>query len=205
MIYLRRVYRPLKIYVVDAETAVIDISQDNYDPINCSICEIGIVNVDLATGNIEYVFDSICQEKKGCSPDSWIFKETTLTYEDVLKSNFLHDIQSKIQGIFDEGIPVTSWSHDFDFLHLEHPSRGFTIPVKFWDPKITLTNFLKISNPHHSGYKWPRVDEAFEYFNPNTALTYSHRAIQDAKVEADIIFRAVQRWPILLERWQDFV
>lgn len=196
---------PEEIYIVDVETAVINTSWDNYDPINCSICEIGIVKLHLISGKIETIFHNICQEEKEFNPNSWAFTNTSLTYDDVCNSAFLSTLQSEIQSLFNEQIPVTSWSHDFDFVQLEHPSRGFIIPIKFWDPKITLTDFLKIPNPYHPRYKWPRVDEAFKYFYPEVEFSHSHRSIQDATAEASIIYKAVKTWPILLEKWRDFL
>ena len=196
---------PEEIHIVDVETAVVNTSLDNYDPINCSICEIGIVKLHFKSGKIETILQKICQEEKGCNPNSWAFTNTSLTYEDVCNSDFLSTLRPEIQSIFKNKIPVTSWSHDFDFVQLEHPSRGFNIPVKFWDPKITLTDFLKIPNPYHFGYKWPRVDEAYKYFFPDVEFSHSHRSIEDAKAETSIIFKSIQKWPILLEKWKDFV
>ncbi len=40
----------MEIIVVDIETGVIEPTLNNYDTDNCLICEIGIVNLDLETG-----------------------------------------------------------------------------------------------------------------------------------------------------------
>ena len=76
---------------------VVDIEHGNFDPDvnrfhsdNCTICEIGIVNLNLDTGIIDIVFNKTCRENKLCSPLSWVFQNSSLTYDEVTKSNHLH-------------------------------------------------------------------------------------------------------------------
>ena len=88
---------------------------------------------------------------------------------------------------------------------LEHPLRNFEIPQKYWDPMIILTDYLKIPFPSGGvGYKWPSFQEALEYFNPGKTLGQGHRAIYDAKIAAEIIFQAVKKWPLLINKWTDY-
>ncbi len=195
----------MEIYVVDIETGVIDLHCDNYVPGNCTICEVGVTRLDLSSGEITPVFDKVCKEESMCSPGSWVFNATSLSYQKVVDAEYLSQYREELQAFFDEGIPVTSWSHDFDFSHLEYSGRGLSIPTRFWDPKITLTGFLKIPNPYRSGYKWPKVEEAYSYFFPDEEFTHQHRAIHDAVAESKIIYHSVKKWPVLLDSWRDYV
>lgn len=194
----------MEILVIDIETGVIDPKKDPFDIDNNSICEIGVVKLNLDTGDIQTIFNRTCQDNHMCSPSSWVFQNTSLTHDEVTASEHIHDLKDVIQDILNKN-PVTSWSHDFDISLLEHPSRSFIIPVKFWDPKITLKNFLKIPQSLGYGYKWPKVQEAFEYFNPEKRYEQTHRAIQDARMSAEIIFQAVEKWAVLRNKWEEYV
>ena len=193
------------ILVVDIETGNFNPEVDNFRPDNCTICEIGIVNLNLDTGLIDIVFNQTCREDKLCSPLSWIFKNSSLTYDEVTKSDNLRNFHNEIQKIFNTK-PVTSWKQEFDFKLLEHPSRNFEIPQKFWDPMKVLTDYLKIPFPSGGfGYKWPKLHEALEYFNLGERRKQEHRAMDDAKNVAEIIFQAVKKWPELINKWTDYV
>lgn len=188
----------MNIAVVDIETASIN-PRIKFKVENDIICEIGIVKLDLESGEITNLFDQICHEEKCCSPKSWIFKHSDLTYSEIAESTYLDDVKEEIQSIFNE-YPVTAWNQQYDFRRLEHPSRGFTINNKFWDPMIMLTNLIKIPHPHRNGYKYPSVPEGWKYFNPDTKFVHKHRAIQDARDEAQIIYQAITKWPELIEK-----
>jgi len=191
----------MNILVVDIEIGIIDLNKNKWDLDNCMICDIGIAKLDTITGSISKVFDKICQEKQGCSPDSWVFKNTDLSYDDVIDSDYLSSQKATLQQILDEGGHVTSWGHDFDLARLEH--RGFKIPNKFWDPLITLTKYMKIEGPY--GYKWPKVEEAYLHFNPGQICPQNHRAMNDAVIEAEIIYQSIRKWPELIDSWQDYI
>lgn len=187
----------MNIAIVDIETTSIN-PWIKFKVENDVICEIGIVKLNLESGEITDLFNQTCREEKCGSPKSWIFKNSDLTYPEIVDSNFLGDIKEDIQSIFDK-YPVTAWNQNYDFKRLEHPSRGLIIDNKFWDPMIKLTNLIKIPRRHRSGYKFPSVPEGWKYFNPDTKFVHKHRAIQDAKDEAQIIYQAVTKWPELIE------
>lgn len=194
-----------EILVIDTETGIFNPVIDNRDLDNCTICEIGIVNLNLDTGAVDTLFNKTCREDKVCSPSSWIFQNSSLTHEDVTNSNHLNNFHDEIQKIFNMK-PVTSYNQGFDFRILEHPSRNFVIPLKFWDPMLVLTDYLKIPSP--SGgfrYKWPTLQEALEYFNLDEKIDQKHRAIYDARKEAELIFQAVKKWPVLINKWTDYI
>lgn len=189
----------MKIAVVDIETASIN-PHIKFKLENDIICEIGIVELDLDSGKTMNLFNQVCQEEKCCSPKSWIFKNSNLTYLEIAESNQFGDIKDEIQSIFDK-YPVTAWNQAYDFTRLEYPSRGLKINNKFWDPMIVLTKLLKIPHPYRKGYKYPSVPEGWKYFNPFSKFVHKHRAIEDAKDEALIIFQAVTKWPELKDKF----
>jgi DNA polymerase III epsilon subunit-like protein len=195
----------MKILVVDLETTSHDPMIDDMRNLeNSIISEIGVVRLDLETGKIEPVFDSICREDKTCSAQSWIFGNSSLTHEDVLSAEHLQAYKDELQELFDH-YHATSWWHEYDFSRLEHPSRGIRIQHKFWDPALALRTYLKIPFPDGTDYKRPGVSEAYQYFNPGRTLDHPHRALKDAEIEARIIFSAVQKWPELKNNWQHYV
>lgn len=194
----------MEILVVDIETANIDITKNIWDIKNCLICEIGVVNLNLDSGEIKSLFNKTCKDYNSPDPESWIFKYTSLTSKMVEESNNFEDFTDELQEIFIRK-PVTAWGHNKDLRILTSFPRYLRTPSTFWDPKCVLTNFLQIPLDSGGGYKWPKVTEAFEYFYPNEKWQQTHRANDDAKIEADIIFQAVEKWPILKNEWKQFV
>ena len=194
----------MKILVVDLETGMIDAVGDPFDPGNCVICEIGIVRLDLATGEVSEVVNKICREGPPCHGDSWIFRNSSLTLDQVSCSITLADLRNDVQFVLAGGLPVTSWGHGFDLRILE--SRGYAIPLRFWDPLRTLAPYLGMPSPYGYGWKWPSVEEAYAFFHPWKALyTLSHRAVEDALTEASIIYDATVTWPELTSDWSSYI
>ena len=163
------------IYVVDIET-------DHLDCDVGSIVEIGIVLFSLDTKKIYCVFSSLIQEGKSINPDAWIFKNSSLKYEEVSKAKFLSEIFYVLQEIFSQGV-FTSFNQKFDFAWLE--SRGFKIGNIFYDPMVVLTPIMKLSHVYY-GFKFPSVEEAY-YFLFHEYVREDHRALSDAFIEAKIV------------------
>lgn len=164
---------------------VLDIETTHFLPRSGIICEIGLCWLNLKTGKITRIFDTICQEKnKYIDPNAWVFKNSDLKYKDVLKAPFLDDFKNKLQKVFDTAVPVTAFNQQFDFTFLV--DRGFKIYNRTFDPMLELTNILKIRN--YYGYKWPSVQEAWNYFFKDSDYVEKHRAIDDAIHEAKIVY-----------------
>ena len=91
--------------------------------------------------------------------------------------------KEKVQEIFDK-YPATAYNKKFDFDFLR--DRGLVIrdlPC----PMILATDICKI--PHANGYgnKWPKVQEAWDFFFPDTGYIEKHRGANDAEHEALIV------------------
>lgn len=164
--------------------SVLDIETTGLDPYFDMICEIGLCFLNLDSGKIEPIFNIICQEEnKDFDENSWIFQNSDLTIYIVREAPYLEKYRETLQRILDKN-PCTAYNQNFDFSLLE--SRDFKIHKKFWDPMRRLTPILKI--PRYNGYKWPSVQEAYNYFYPKERYVERHRALDDAKHEAKIIY-----------------
>lgn len=170
------------------EIAVVDIETSGFQKQGGLIVEIGIVGLNLETGNITNEFDEIVKEdgfgeSHSKAPYGWVFQNSDLKYEEVLYADNLISMIPKIQTIFDKySLGATAFNKQFDFGFLK--SRGFKIKEL---PCIMLSAAPIVDLPPNPGFsdaKWPKVEEAWEYFFPNTAYKEAHRALDDARHEA---------------------
>ncbi|MFX1525697.1 MAG: exonuclease domain-containing protein, partial [Promethearchaeota archaeon] len=157
------------------------------------IVEIGIVKLDLSSGKITVLFDSLVKEPTFGEDhkSSWIFENSNLSFDEVLNAPLLKDVIPQIQSIFNES-SVTAYNKSFDLGFLK--SRGVDIPSELPCIMKTATNLLKI--PFLRGnkkYKWPSCQESFEYFFPATSYIEKHRAADDATHEAKILYEIFRR------------
>ena len=115
--------------------------------------------------------------------DSWIFKNSDLEFKDVANSPSLN--VGALQQIFDK-YPATAYNKKFDFDFLK--DRGLKIN-ELPCPMIIATDICKI--PHVNGYgnKWPKVQEAWDFFFGDTGYIEKHRGCDDAEHEAMIVLR----------------
>lgn len=172
--------------------AVIDIETTGFQNQGGLIVEIGIVGLDLETGDIKNEFDAIVKEAEFSdrhirSPFGWVFQNSDLNYEDVSLANSLESYITEIQTILDKyPLGATAFNKQFDFGFLK--SRGLIIKEL---PCIMLTATDVVNLPPNPGYntpKWPKVEEAWEYFFPNKNYVEAHRALDDARHEALIAY-----------------
>lgn len=178
----------MKILILDIETTGF-LNQGG------KIVEVGIVELDLSTGEKEIIFDEVTHERvitREEVENSWIVNNSTLTVEDVRRSTPLHKLKPQIQEILNRyDLGATAYNNDFDFGFLE--DRGFIFPVKLACPMKLSTNICKIPSPRGSGYKWPKVEEAHLFFFGDVGYVEAHRGADDAFYEADIIYELYKR------------
>ncbi len=173
---------------------IIDIETTGFINKGGKIVEIGIVELDTENGNRKVVFDKVTHEKgitRNEVENSWIIKNSDLSVEDVRLSKRLDLLKNEIQGIINNypaGVTAYNRSFDFDFLE----SRGFKFPKKLPCPMILSTNILKLPGKY-GDFKWPKVEEAYDYFFSNNNYTEKHRGADDAMHEAEIVFELVKR------------
>lgn len=170
---------------------IIDIETTGFLQKGGKIVEIGIVELDLSTGERKVVFDQVCHEK-GITlkevEDSWIVKNSDLTVEAIRNSKNLEKLRPEIQSILDEyKSGATAFNNAFDFGFLEN--RGFRFPKKLPCPMKLSTNICMIVNPNGYGYKWPNVQEAHKHFFGEVGYIEKHRGADDAFFEAEIVHK----------------
>ncbi len=173
---------------------IIDIETTGFINKGGKIVEIGIVELDTENGNRKVVFDKVTHEKgitRNEVENSWIIKNSDLSVEDVRLSKRLDLLKNEIQGIINNypaGATAYNRSFDFDFLE----SRGFKFLKKLPCPMILSTNILKLPGKY-GDFKWPKVEEAYDYFFSNNNYTEKHRGADDAMHEAEIVFELIKR------------
>lgn len=177
-----------EIVVVDIETTGL------YNNVH-KIVEIGLVKLNLETGEKTQLMDYVCHEDgitKLKIEESWIFKNTNLSIEQIHYSINLKRLIPTIQKIFDK-YPATPINSKFDFGFLE--ARGLNIPNKYHDSMLVLQEVMKLPQKYkkYSGYKYPSVQEAYNHLFPDNDYIELHRGGDDALHEAQIIYEINKR------------
>ena len=170
------------------KVAVIDIETTGLDPNIDLILEIGIVELSLITGETKILFDSLVKEPKFGEEhrDAWIFDNSDLKFENIENAPLFDNIKQKIREICNQ-YPITAFNKSFDLGFLK--AREINIPVELPCIMLTSTNICKIPFPTGGkGNKWPRCQEAWDFFFPNSEYIEKHRAVDDAIHEAKILF-----------------
>jgi len=169
-----------------------------------SIVEIGIVELNLNTGDCEIIFESLCKEeilnsKHRKSPLGWIFDNSTLTVEDVRKAPRFEDIKESVQDIISGcklGCTAFNRSFDIDFLK----SRDIKFHLLQPCPMQLCINILKL-DPTEKMKKWkmnikyktPNAEEAYNFFFPGENYVEMHRAPDDAWHEAKVVYELYKK------------
>ncbi len=169
--------------------AVVDIETTGFLREGGLIVEIGIVLLDLETGDVEHVYNELVREKEFEEEHrkSWIFDNSDLTHGEVMEASSLD--KEKIQDIFNKYL-ATAYNKDFDFKFLR--DRGLIIndlPC----PMILATDVCNIPHPNGYGKKWPKVQEAWDFFFTDSDYIEKHRGADDAEHEALIVYELYKR------------
>lgn len=170
---------------------VLDIETTGFLNQGGSIVEIGIVDLDLDNGNITEVYNSLLREsiltaKHREEPYGWIFRNSDLNPDDVRNAPPAESVFPEVQKILDDypsGCTAFNKAFDFGFLR----DRGLKIK-DLPCPMLLSTDILKLPGRYGS-YKWPKVEEAFDFFFPDNDYTELHRGLDDAKHEAMIVYK----------------
>ncbi len=173
--------------------AVIDVETTGLNPIYDLIIEIGIIELNLKTGETKIIFDSFVKEPKFGEEhrDSWIFDNSDISFEDIENAPLLDNFKEDLHEIFKK-YPTTAFNKSFDLGFLKY--RGIKILKELPCIMKTATNICRILFPNGgSRYKWPSCQEAWDYFFPNSDYNEKHRAADDAIHEAKILFELISR------------
>lgn len=168
---------------------VIDIETTDKTPRTGKIVEIGIVSLDLETGNIIELFDSLLREDGLTAKDreAWIFSNSDMTVEMVRNAPPAAEVFLQVQALLDlYPLGCTAFNRSFDVGFLE--SRGIRFGRNLQCPMLLATNICKLPSPRGIGWKWPRVPEAYKFFFPESNYVEDHRGLLDARHEAEIVY-----------------
>lgn len=178
---------------------IIDIETTGFQRDGGSIVEVGMVSLNLESGQTITLFDSTCREsiltaKHRAEPFGWIFRNSSLTIEEVRKAPPFEDLKPDVQSIIDNHpLGATAYNRSFDFNFLE--SRGLRFGIKLPCPMKLCTPICKLPSlhPSHGLYKWPKVEEAWQHFFPAEPYVEQHRGADDALHEAWIVHELYKR------------
>lgn len=174
---------------------VLDIETTDFLQKGGKIVEIGIVQLDLQTGDRCVIFNEVCHERPITLKEveeSWIVKNSDLTVEAIRHSKQLNELRPGIQAILNRyTLGATAFNNAFDFGFLEH--RGFVFPKKLPCPMKLSTDVCKIPKKSGYGWKWPNVEEAHRHFFGDVGYIEKHRGADDAWFEAEIVHELYKR------------
>jgi len=189
---------------MDKKILVIDIETTGFLDQGGSIVEIGIAELDMETGEVQVIFDSVCKEsiltaKHREEPFGWIFRNSDLTVEEVRHAPTFEEVAEEVQSIIDDyPLGVTAYNRQFDIDFLA--SRNIRFQKLQPCPMLVATDVCKIKkNGKHTGYKWPKVEEAWAQLFPDQPYTELHRGADDAFHEAMILYKLYEIGEYVLE------
>jgi DNA polymerase III epsilon subunit-like protein len=173
---------------------VLDLETTGFLNENGKIVEIGIVELDLDNGEKKIIYNQVCHEKGITLEDvekSWIVQNSDLNVEQIKYSPNLDRIKPTVQQILnDYPLGATAFNNAFDFGFLE--DRGFVFPNKLDCPMKLSTDICQLPSPR-GGFKWPKVQEAYDFFFGKTDYIEAHRGADDAFHEAEIVYELYKR------------
>ena len=169
---------------------IADIETTGFSPTKNKIVEIGIVELDLSNGNIEELYN-FCIRDHGITSEeidrSWIYRYSDIKKDDILNAPSLVDEFNMIQSIFNSyPLGITAYNNSFDIGFLK--ARGFRWHKTLPCPMQLSTDICRIRGKKN-GYKWPTVQEAYNYFYPGSNYIEKHRGADDARHEAEIVYK----------------
>ena len=173
---------------------ILDLETTGFSPSKSMIAEIGIVSLDVITGEKEILFDQVVKEPAFTPSDvkkSWIVQNRYMSAEEIIRAPFLSDFIAEIQNIINKyPVGATAYNNKFDFRFLDH--RGIAFPKKLQCPMLLSTDICKIPKKNGRGWKWPTVTECRAYFfGKDTGYVEAHRGASDAMDEAEIVFELI--------------
>ena len=180
---------------------VIDIETTGFSPTTGFVVEVGLVSLDSDTGEVKVLVDQVCREKGMTAKDrkAWIFKNSTLTVEEVRDAPDLVAVLDQVQKHVDELDGLTAYNKAFDFAFLK--ARRLLIPVEYTCPMIAAMGVLELPFkggkrpyrcPKDQKFKWPSVEEVWKHFFPDRPYEEMHRGADDAVHEAKILHELIK-------------
>lgn len=174
------------------KVGIIDLETTDYTPKNGKIVEIGIVELNLETGEKKIVFDKVIKGTSDMSllAKSWVIQNSSLTGGDVVKAKPLEYHKPGIQQIINNLDGITAFNSGFDFRFLD--SVGIVVKNRL-DCPMKLSRPIVEALDKNGRVKNPSVQEAYDFFFPGNDYIEKHRGADDAFHEADIVLELYKR------------
>ena len=178
-----------KIVIIDIETTGFNRDLD-------SIIEIGIVELDIKSGQIRTLFNSQVKDTNfdvSQHIDNTFIKTSGIDIYEISESISIKECEEDLQLIFDN-YRCAAYNRTFDFGWLE--SRTFSIPMKLMD----IMRFCIKLFSNCKSFKFQDVyrfitDQLNDFITKYLTRTYyksNHRAIDDAICEAEVLFYLIK-------------
>ena len=174
------------------EIIVLDIETTGLEPKEDLILELGMVKLNLETGEISELFDKVFKDPRLTAKhrEAWIFQNGYMELEEVRNAEPMSNYAADIQGIMNDYLGlITAWNRAFDSAFLE--LAGFNLGPAIDCPMKKSVDYFKIEGPF--GYKWPKAQEAWDILFPETPKIEQHRGLDDSIMEAAIIHELYKR------------
>ena len=173
------------------EILILDIETTGFLP-KGRIVEIGVVELNLETDSKKILFDKVINpevEEKEIY-NTWIVENQYMTPTEILSGVKFDEIKDELQELINSyPSGLTAFNRTFDIKFLE--SYGIEFPKLLPCPMLVSTPICRCpktgKGAAYSGYKWPKVEEAYKFFYPESEYEELHRGPDDAFHEADIV------------------
>ena len=174
------------------EILVLDIETTGLNPKQDLILELGMVKLNLDSGEITELFNQVFKDPKLTAKhrEAWIFENGYMELEEIRNALPLSEYFDEIQSLMNQFKGrVTAWNRDFDSAFLKN--NGFDLGPDVACPMKGSVDYFKIKGNY--GFKWPKAQEAWDILFPGTPKVEEHRGLDDSKMEAAIIFELYKR------------
>ncbi len=164
----------MKILVVDVET-------NSTNPQRAHILEIAVARVDLGSGLIEVLVDTLvhpdCPEEEWL--DCWFMQHSGLSPDDIRRAPAFSAVKEEIQRHM--VLPITAFNKSFDLTILRR--HGVQVASQ-WPCLMERCKYILRLPGYRGDWKYPNFSEAWGYFFPCEPFDEKHRAGHDVRHEA---------------------
>ena len=170
------------------ELLIIDTETDSTNPDAANILEISMAKVDLESGQVEVVFDSLILPETNNWRDCWFMQNSHLPESSIETAPKFSEVKDKFAALLTA--PVTAYNLFYD----RRVMRRHGLPIENVWPCLmrTCTSILKLPG-YYGDYKYPKFTEAWNHFFPQEPFTEKHRAGWDAAHEAKLAHKLYQQ------------
>ena len=171
------------------ELLIIDTETDSVRPEVANILELAMAKLNLESGEIEIIFDSLIRpESSNDWRDCWFMDNSHIPQTTIEQAPIFSEVKEQFAKLLTA--PVTAFNISYDRTVLRR--HGIAL-VNLW-PCLMLTckPILKLPG-YYNDYKYPKFSEAWRYFFPQEPFEEKHRAGWDVSHEAALAFALYQK------------